>query len=27
LIDGEVTPEDKAQIIGDNILRLLAVHP
>jgi hypothetical protein len=27
LLDGEVTPEEKAQIMGGNILRLLAVRP
>jgi hypothetical protein len=27
LLDGEVTPQEKAQIMGGNLLRLLAVHP
>jgi len=27
LLDGEVTPAEKAQIMGSNLLRLLAVHP
>jgi hypothetical protein len=26
-LDGEATPEDKAQIMGGNLLWLLAVHP
>jgi predicted TIM-barrel fold metal-dependent hydrolase len=26
LLDDEVTPEEKAQIMGGNLLRLLAVH-
>jgi hypothetical protein len=26
LLDGEVTPEEKAQVMGGNLLRLLAVH-
>jgi predicted TIM-barrel fold metal-dependent hydrolase len=27
LLDGEVTPEAKAQVMDGNLLRLLAVHP
>ena len=26
MLDGDMTPEEKTQVMGDNILRLLAVH-
>ena len=26
LLEGEVTPEEKAQVMGGNLLRLLAIH-